>query len=89
MADANGHDWIHHPVWDPPWLRASYPRCLWDGADRERAFEFCSESCWEMYTKWDYETARRDVGREPIPGRHDELVAVLPVRTPRRRPKTL
>jgi hypothetical protein len=42
-----------------------------------------------MYTKWDYETARRDVGREPIPGRHDELVVVLPVRTPRRRPKTL
>lgn len=84
MTDVSFPDRAYHPVWDPPWLRASYTRCLWDGAERDEASEFCSESCWEMYAKWDHDTARRDVGREPIPGRHDELVAVLPVRTPRR-----
>ena len=86
MTDASGQDRIHHPVWDPPWLRASYVRCLWDGTNCEGSSEFCSESCWEMYAQWDYDTASRDVGREPIPARHDELVAVKPVRTPRRRP---
>ena len=74
MADESGQDRIHHPVWDPPWLRALYTRCLWDGGERTSGLEFCSESCWEMYANW-----------EPVPGRHDERVAVLPVRTPRRR----
>ncbi|MFW2339968.1 MAG: hypothetical protein ACN4GK_07950 [Acidimicrobiia bacterium] len=85
MADESGQDRIHHPVWDPPWLRALYTRCLWDGGERTSGLEFCSESCWEMYANWEHDTARRDFGREPVPGRHDERVAVLPVRTPRRR----
>jgi hypothetical protein len=88
MAEEHGHDRIHHAVWDPPWLRASYTRCLWDGGDTGDNPEFCSEACAEMYASWDHDTARRDYGREPVPGRHDEFVAVLPIRTPRRRPSS-
>jgi hypothetical protein len=84
MTEAT-QDRIHHPVWDPPWLRASYSRCLWDGGVRRESSEFCSENCEELYAQWDHDLARRDIGREPIPGLHDERVAVLPIRTPRRK----
>ena len=85
MAHEQSLDRIHHAVWDPPWLRDSYPRCLWDGRRRDDESEYCSDTCREMYAQWDHDTSRRDYGREPIPGRHDELVEMLPIRTPRLR----
>lgn len=49
------------PIYDPVWLRASYPRCLWDGGVKESAAEFCSEACAEAYDHWEFVQAEYDL----------------------------
>ncbi len=54
------------PVYDPGWLRRSHSRCLWDGAIRPSAAEFCTLDCEERYSAWEHTTSHHVAGREPL-----------------------
>lgn len=56
---------LFRPVYDPPWLRRSHPRCLWDGRVRPHGSEFCGVKCKEHYVDWEHFTSHGIVGREP------------------------
>ncbi len=52
-------------VYDPEWLQAAHPRCLWDGHETPPGERFCSEACAEHYAEWVDRVARLPIGRQP------------------------
>jgi hypothetical protein len=53
-------------LFDPAWLRRSYPRCLWDGCRATPDTDFGRERCAEAYAEWEDAQIRWDEEHELI-----------------------